>query len=89
MNFHQHADPGQIQPHLLGHAADHPHPLEVALRVQPLMIATRGLHQPLLFVDPQRPGVQAEQVRGHADHIDWQIVSATSHPVSPPYLSIP
>ena len=48
MNFHQHADPGQIQPHLLGHAADHPHPLEVALRVQPLMIATRGLvHVPV------------------------------------------
>src|SRR3989442_9450622 len=82
MNLQQHSHSCQIQPHLLGQVADAPHPLQVALRIQPLVVAPRRLHQPLLLVDAQRPGMQAEQVCGHADHIHWQIISATSHPAT-------
>ena len=62
-------DARQVHPLASGEKADDAHPLDIRLRVEAQVVATMGAEQPLFLVDPQRPRMDACELRRDADEV--------------------
>src|SRR5437868_1775368 len=62
-------DARQVDPLASGEEADDTHPPDVRLRVEAEVVAPLRAEEAFLFVDPQRPRMDARQFRGDADEV--------------------
>src|SRR4029077_3911197 len=62
-------DARQVDPLASGEKTDDTHPPDVRLRVETEVVAALRAEEPLLFVDPQRPRMDARKLRGDADEV--------------------